>query len=167
MGRTLAARSPVNKCPFFFACAYYVLHISYAGRQRWRLERTNQMNSITETFTLEGKRHEITLTEQSRELFFDYLKDACNWSGEPLVGGNVGRKPSNKGNLTDLKRKGLVTTWAEDYGDQPLGARPCSWLKFTTLGYAYAKHTLDDLADFSEHDYIQDDQKAALTTLAN
>ena len=125
------------------------------------------MNTITETFTLEGKRHEITLTEQSRQLFFDYLKDACNWSGEPLVGGNVGREPGDKGNLTDLKRKGLVTTFAEDPGDQPVGARPCSWLSFTTLGYAYAKHVLGDLADFTEHDAMQDDQKTALATLAN
>ena len=126
------------------------------------------MITITETFTLEGKRHEITLTEKSRELFFDYLKDADNWSGEPLVGGNVGRKPSDKGNLTDLKRKGLVTTWAEDPSDFASWTGPkCTWLNFTTLGLAYAKHTLGALADFSEHCYIQDDQKAALTTLAN
>ena len=119
------------------------------------------MKTETTIFTLEGKRHEITLTDESRKLFFAYFKDADNWSGQPLVGGNVGRNPADKGNLTDLKRKGLVTTYAEEPGDQPFGAPPCSWLSFTKLGYAFAL-ACDPTLDLCEHSYISDDDRAAL-----
>ena len=72
----------------------------------------------------------VELTAASRELFFDYVTDAPNWSGTPMVGGNVGGSKADAGNLTDLKKKGLVDTW-EDEG--------CAWLKFTELGEAFAR----------------------------
>lgn len=73
---------------------------------------------------------EINLSPASKELFLDYAKDAGNWSGTPLVGGNVGGNKEDRGNLTDLKRKKLVTTF-EYEGEM--------WVEFTPLGQEYAK----------------------------
>lgn len=71
----------------------------------------------------------ITLTPASLALFLAYAKDAKNWNGTPLVGGNVGASPADKGNLTDLKTKGLVETFRDD---------GCTWLEFTDAGKALA-----------------------------
>lgn len=73
----------------------------------------------------------IELTEASKALFLAYAKDAANWSGTPLVGGNVGGSKQDAGNLTDLKKKGLLTTFKSD---------GLEWVSFTNLGrdYAYA-----------------------------
>lgn len=51
-----------------------------------------------------------TLTPDSLELFLALAEDAGNWSGEPLFGGNFSVSQADKGNLTDLKVKGLVRT---------------------------------------------------------
>lgn len=76
-----------------------------------------------------------TLTTASHELFIAYAQDADNWSGTPLVGGNVGGTKEDRGNLTDLKRKGLITT-SEDDG--------ATWIWFTPAGVEYAKtHGVD------------------------
>jgi len=80
---------------------------------------------------------EVTLTEHSHLLFIELANDAGNWSGTPLFGGNVGDEVSDKGNLTDLKKKGLVTTF-EDEG--------CSWVVFTEVGKAYAAENGVDLS---------------------
>lgn len=75
------------------------------------------------------------------KLFTLYLRDAGNWSGTPLVGGNVTLlgETEDRGLLTYLKRAGLVTTRQDDE------RRQCYWLSFTedagfkfaaTLGYA-------------------------------
>lgn len=50
------------------------------------------------------------LTARSLELFLDYARDADNWGGTPLVGGNVGGSPADNGNLTQLKQEGLIQT---------------------------------------------------------
>lgn len=71
----------------------------------------------------------IELTEASKALFVAYANDAGNWSGNPLVGGNVGGSKQDAGNLTDLKKKGLVTT----HRDEGL-----EWLTFTPLGKEFA-----------------------------
>jgi len=71
----------------------------------------------------------IELTEASKALFLAYAKDAGNWSGTPLVGGNVGGSKEDRGNLTDLKKKGLITTFRDE---------GCDWLSFTPAGKAYA-----------------------------
>jgi hypothetical protein len=69
------------------------------------------------------------LTEKSLELFLNYARDAGNWSGTPLVGGNVGGTASDRGNLTQLKRAGLLTTSRFD-GE--------TWIHFTEAGVALA-----------------------------
>lgn len=65
------------------------------------------------------------LTNRSLELFLDYARDSANWSGTPLVGGNVGGSPEDRGNLTQLKQAGLIRT-ANDGGDV--------WVYFTKEG---------------------------------
>lgn len=69
------------------------------------------------------------LTNASLELFLALVEDAPNWSGEPLFGGNVGGSKADEGNLTDLKRKGLLTT-LDDGGD--------AFVIFTDAGKALA-----------------------------
>lgn len=69
------------------------------------------------------------LTDKSLKLFLAFAKDAVNWSGYPMVGGNVGGSKEDSGNLTDLKKKGLITThWDEG----------CDWVTFTPAGVALA-----------------------------
>ncbi len=75
------------------------------------------------------KTNKIDLTEASRDLFIALVKDAGNWSGMPLWGGNVGGSKEDRGNLTDLKRKGLVRT-QHDEGNE--------WVTFTDLGREFA-----------------------------
>lgn len=69
------------------------------------------------------------ITQRSLELFLDYAKDAGNWSGTPLVGGNVGGSKEDNGNLTQLKQAGLVKTWTDE---------GLVWLSFTAEGKALA-----------------------------
>ncbi|MEB3023387.1 MULTISPECIES: hypothetical protein [Mycolicibacter] len=70
------------------------------------------------------------ITERSLELFLAYAQDAGNWSGTPLVGGNVGGSAEDRGNLTQLKRAGLIQT-------SP-GERGATWINFTEAGVALA-----------------------------
>jgi hypothetical protein len=71
------------------------------------------------------------ITEQSKALFVAYAKDAANWSGSPLVGGNVGGSKEDRGNLTQLKRAGLVTTWRHRHSED-------IYLSFSDAGIALA-----------------------------
>ena len=65
------------------------------------------------------------LTEASLSLFLQLANDADNWSGQPLFeGGEI-----EKGNLTDLKKKGLIGT------DRDEG---CTWVYFTEQGASLA-----------------------------
>ena len=78
---------------------------------------------------------DLTLTPESHAVFMAYADDAGNWSGTPLVGGNVGGSKQERGNLTDLKRKGLIDTYTDE---------GCVWINFTDAGIAYAtKHGTD------------------------
>jgi hypothetical protein len=54
------------------------------------------------------------LTSASLDLFLAYAEDAGNWSGNPWVDGNVSLDAAGRGNLTDLKRKGLLQTFTDD-----------------------------------------------------
>ncbi len=72
----------------------------------------------------------IELTEASKTLFLAYAADAGNWGGTPLVGGNVGGSKQDAGNLTDLKKKGLLVTFKSDNLD---------WVSFSDAGIAYAR----------------------------
>ena len=69
-----------------------------------------------------------TLTAASLTLFLALAADAGNWSGTPLWGGNVGGSRADNGNLTDLKRRGLLTTFSDD-GE---------WITFTPAGVELA-----------------------------
>jgi hypothetical protein len=73
----------------------------------------------------------MSLTKKSLDLFVAYAEDADNWSGSPLVGGNVGGSKEDRGNLTQLKKAGLITT-DRDYDDN------CTWINFTKMGMEYA-----------------------------
>ena len=66
----------------------------------------------------------LNLTSGSFDLLAALWADRHNWDGVPLFGGNVGDSPEAKGHLTDLKKKGYVTT-EEDEG--------LSWVYFTDL----------------------------------
>lgn len=71
----------------------------------------------------------INLTKTSLDVFVAYAEDADNWSGMPLVGGNVGGSKEERGNLTQLKKAGLIeTTYEEGH----------TWIIFTDMGVEYA-----------------------------
>jgi hypothetical protein len=74
---------------------------------------------------MSAKAAEYGITEKSLEVFIAYAKDAPNWSGTPLVGGNVGGSKQERGNLTQLKMAGLIVTFKSDGHD---------WLDFTDKG---------------------------------
>lgn len=63
----------------------------------------------------------MKITNRSLEVFLSYANDAGNWGGTPLVSGDK----SERGNLTQLKRAGLITTF-EDEG--------CMFIAFTYAG---------------------------------
>lgn len=71
----------------------------------------------------------IQMSEPCKALFLAYAKDAVNWSGTPLVGGNVRQGEAENGHLTHLKKLGLLITFRDD-GD--------SWIEFTPAGKALA-----------------------------
>lgn len=58
----------------------------------------------------------MQITAKSLDLFLDLARDAGNWSGTPMVGGNVEIGADGRGNLTQLKRAGLITTFRHDGG---------------------------------------------------
>ena len=73
----------------------------------------------------------VEITDASKTVFIEYANDAGNWSGSPLVGGNVGGTKEERGNLTQLKKAGLIET-AFEKSDRT------TWLYFTPAGIAYA-----------------------------
>jgi hypothetical protein len=77
----------------------------------------------------------MNLTPRSLEIFLAYAKDACNWSGTPCLGANVPFSKEDRGNLTQLKRAGLVTTEKSD---------GLEWMTFTLEGRKLAaKHGVE------------------------
>jgi hypothetical protein len=69
------------------------------------------------------------ITDRSLQLFLAYARDAGNWSGTPLVGGNVGGSKEDRGNLTQLKRAKLIRTFKYDGLD---------YVEFTAEGKSFA-----------------------------
>ena len=69
------------------------------------------------------------ITARSLEVFLAYANDAGNWGGVPLVGGNVGGDKAERGNLTQLKKSGLIETDVDEGH---------TWLYFTDAGKALA-----------------------------
>ncbi len=74
---------------------------------------------------MENIKNNDSLSPASLALFVELAKSAGDWGGQPLFEGS----DSERGNLTDLKKKGLVTTF-EDRGD--------SFIIFTEAGTALA-----------------------------
>lgn len=67
----------------------------------------------------------IEITEASLALFLTLAKDAGNWNGQPLL--DITKE--ERGNLTQLKRAGLLVTF-NDSG--------CDWVDFKPAGVALA-----------------------------
>jgi hypothetical protein len=68
------------------------------------------------------------ITETSKEVFKGYADSAAHWNDMPLVDGS----PSERGNLTQLKRAGLIRTFSDD------DSQTLTWMQFTPAGAAYA-----------------------------
>ena len=68
------------------------------------------------------------VTDKSLALFLEYARDAGNWNGTPLVCGSK----ENRGNLTQLKRAGLVVTEFDSHDKN-------TWLMFTQAGRDLAR----------------------------
>jgi hypothetical protein len=66
-----------------------------------------------------------TLTTASQSLFISLASDADNWGGQPLLDISA----SQRGNLTDLKKNGLLTTFRDE---------GCDWVIFTDAGREFA-----------------------------
>lgn len=73
----------------------------------------------------------LTLTTASHDLFLEFAEDAINWSGHSLINGNVTVSKAQRGNLSDLVQKGLITVSDHNYDD-------CTWVSFTAAGKQYA-----------------------------
>ena len=74
------------------------------------------------------------ITPASLDLFLFYARDAGNWSGNPSLDGNRDFTKEDRGNLTQLKKAGLLTTYETR---DPDGV----WINFTEAGKALAlKH---------------------------
>lgn len=87
----------------------------------------------------------MTLPENALKLFLLYAKDAGNWSGTPLVNGNVTllSEARDRGLLTHLKTAGLISTFSET---ERINGRICTnaWVTFEEPGIALAaEHGID------------------------
>lgn len=68
----------------------------------------------------------INLTAESLELFIEIASDAGNWNGQPII--NISKE--QRGNLSDLKKKGLLATFSDE---------GCDWADFTPEGKSLAQ----------------------------
>ncbi|CAB4126529.1 hypothetical protein UFOVP75_2 [uncultured Caudovirales phage] len=84
-----------------------------------------------------------TLTPATRALFVSLVADAPDWNGEPLL--NISKE--QRGNLSDLKMRGLVRTVIDDSG-----FKPCQFVQFTAQGRTQAI-----AASLKGADYFNDD----------
>ena len=76
---------------------------------------------------------EPILSPEAKALFIAFAEDSFNWNGESLVNGNVVVDEAGKGYLTDLKKKGLLTTFRDE---------GLSWVCFTDEGKRYSCEVL-------------------------
>lgn len=74
------------------------------------------------------------LTPASSELFNRVADDAPNWGGNPYLAGNIGLTKPERGNLTQLKRAGLILTH-DDPESQGGGGE---YVSFTEAGHKLA-----------------------------
>jgi hypothetical protein len=73
------------------------------------------------------------MSQKSLQLFLDYARDARNWPSQiPRLGGNVAMTKGGQGNISQLKRAGLIMSFRDD---------GYSYIFFTDEGIALAaKH---------------------------
>lgn len=98
--------------------------------------QSNGFKKLYEEAKTRRAAREAGITVESFRLFLAYAKDAGNWGGTPLVGGNVSGSVEHRGNLTQLKKAELVRTFYNG-GD--------AWVKFLPAGIALAKANGIDL----------------------
>ena len=72
----------------------------------------------------------MQITPESHALFIEFAEDAGNWSSMVPTDGNIDMTKEQRGNLTQLKKAGLIATQYE---------RGTAWVMFTAEGVAYAK----------------------------
>lgn len=78
---------------------------------------------------------QTTLAPATMKRFLEYAADAGNWSGIPLIGGNVGGDPADKGYIVNMKKAGLIRTVRDGSGGK---GNPLYWMCFTEAGMALA-----------------------------
>ena len=78
----------------------------------------------------------LGLPEGSARFFADAAHDAGNWSGSPLIGGNIASGRSAAGWMKKLNAEGLTTSFQDD------DDRSCYWLTFTKKGRKLALDVL-------------------------
>ena len=78
-----------------------------------------------DAYDLIGTETTTTLTGASKNLFVLLAEDAGNWSGTPMLDIST----AERGNLTQLKKAGLLTTFRSDGLD---------FVDFTDAGLAFA-----------------------------
>jgi hypothetical protein len=83
----------------------------------------------------------MEITEQSKQTFLKYAKDAGNWSGTPMLDGDK----SENGNLTQLKQAGLITTQKDDENHR------VTWVDFTDKGVELALTFGIDIASYRHY----------------
>lgn len=65
------------------------------------------------------------LTIETQNLFISLVEDAAEWGGQPLI--DITKE--QRGNLSDLKKKGLIETFRDE---------GCDWAIFTPAGVELA-----------------------------
>jgi hypothetical protein len=109
-----------------------------SGQDGWDFDamleraRSHYQEECAEERAAFAEEGETFLTTAVIERFLAYAKDAGNWGGEPLIGGNVGGDAADKGYIANMKKAGLVRTV------QDSDNRECFWLIFTEAGKARA-----------------------------
>lgn len=99
-------------------------------------EALRRRNEVDEVRVARSYAKSVGLTPASEEVFKEFLYDAPNWSGTPWVsGGNIELTKEQRGNLSDLVKKGLVEIKEADMGD----GRTMSYVKFTENGKRVAE----------------------------
>lgn len=67
----------------------------------------------------------MNVTDKSLALFLRFAREAGHWNGTPLL--DISKE--ERGNLTQLKTEGLVSTFKDE---------GCEWIRFSPAGVALA-----------------------------
>ena len=82
----------------------------------------------------EGKNVDgLNLTADSLRVFMKYATEAGEWNGVPLLEGDN----AERGNVSDLKKKGLIVTTVDS--DKGAKGGALTWISFTDLGREFAE----------------------------